>query len=370
VTVAQGSGITTYNFPITILPFSDLAVYLYTYSAPPRPGFIYQNYITYSNQGNQAISGTVTFVKDALLTITSTSASGAVMNANGFIYDFTNLQPHETRFITVNMQVPTIPTVALGQQLTNTCSITLTANDIAPNNNTSSLTQTIVGSYDPNDKAESHGSEVVFADFSADDYLTYTIRFENTGTANAINVKVDDVLDTQLDASSVRTIATSHPYVLKRTGAALSWQFDGIDLPPSVDGDPVTGHGYVVFQVKPKAGFALGDIIPNSANIYFDFNPAIVTNTCTTEFVPFLSNATFALNELKYAPNPVQNKLSISNQFPIEKVSITTTLGQVVLEKNMQSTQAEMDLSSLAPGVYFVKAEVQKQIKTFKIIKE
>lgn len=370
VTVAQGSGTTTYNFPITILPYNDLAVYLYTYSAPPRPGFIYQNYITYTNQGNQAISGTVTFVKDPLLSITSTSVAGVVMNTNGFTYAFANLQPHETRFITVNMQVPTIPTVVLGQQLTNSCSITLPANDIAPNNNTSSLTQTIVGSYDPNDKAESHGSEVVFSDFSADDYLTYTIRFENTGTANAITVKVDDVLDTQLDESSVRTIATSHPYVLKRNGAALSWQFDGIDLPPSVDGDPVTGHGYVVFQVKPKAGFALGDVIPNTANIYFDFNPAIVTNTCTTEFVPFLSNATFALNELKYAPNPVQNKLSISNQFPIEKVSITTTLGQVVLVKNMQSTQAEMDLSALAPGVYFVKAEAQKQIKTFKIVKE
>lgn len=370
VTVANGSGLTTYNFPLTILPFNDLAVFLYSYSAPPRPGFIYQNYLTYTNQGNQAVSGTLTFVKDPLLTIVSTSASGTVMNTSGFTLDFTNLQPHETRYITINMQVPTIPTVVLGQQLTNTCSISLLPNDIAPNNNNSSLTQTVVGSYDPNDKAESHGSEVVFSDFSANDYLTYTIRFENTGTASAINVKVDDVLDTQLDETSVRTIATSHPYVLKRLGSVLSWQFDGIDLPPSVEGDPTTGHGYVVFQVKPKAGFALGDVIPNSANIYFDFNPAIVTNTCTTEFVPFLSNATFALNELKYAPNPVRNQLVISNDLPIEKVSVTTTLGQVVFTQNTQSTQAQIDLSALAPGVYFVKAEAQKQIKTFKIIKE
>ncbi|MFN8275060.1 MAG: T9SS type A sorting domain-containing protein [Flavobacteriaceae bacterium] len=370
VTVANGSGITTYNFPLTVLPFNDLAVYLYTYSAPPRPGFIYQNYLTYTNQGNQTVSGTVTFTKDAALSIVSTSASGAVMNTNGFTFDFTNLQPHETRNITVTMQVPTIPTVALGQQLTNTCSISLLPNDIAPNNNNSSLTQTIIGSYDPNDKAESHGSEIVFSDFSANDYLTYTIRFENTGTASAINVKVDDVLDAQLDETSVRTIATSHPYVLKRLGSALSWQFDGIDLPPSVEGDPTTGHGYVVFQVKPKTGYALGDVIPNSANIYFDFNPAIVTNTCTTEFVPFLSNATFAFNELKYAPNPVRNQLIISNDLPIEKVSVTTTLGQVVFTQNTQSTQAQIDLSALAPGVYFVKAEAQKQIKTFKIIKE
>ncbi|MBS7787856.1 T9SS type A sorting domain-containing protein [Flavobacterium sp. CYK-55] len=373
VTVAQGSGITTYNFPITILPYNDLAVYLYTYSAPPRPGFIYQNYITYTNQGIQAISGTVTFVKDPLLNITGTSAAGVVMNANGFTYDFTNLQPHETRFITVNMQVPTIPTVALGQQLTNTCSITLTPNDIAPNNNTSSLTQIIVGSYDPNDKSESHGSEVVFSDFSADDYLTYTIRFENTGTANAINVKVDDVLDTQLDESSVRTIASSHPYVLKRTGAALSWQFDGIDLPPSVDGDPVTGHGYVVFQVKPKAGFALGDIIPNSANIYFDFNPAIVTNTCTTEFVPFLGVDVFAGGSLEYYPNPTSGMVTFNlknSSSAINTVEVMDILGKTLLSKTVDYREATLDLSSFEKGIYLVKIKANGQEETIKIAKQ
>lgn len=371
VTVAQGSGITPYNFPITVLPYHDLAVYLYNYSAPPRPGFIYQNYLMYTNQGNQAISGTVTFVKDALLTITGTSAAGAVMNANGFTYDFTNLQPHETRFITINMQVPTIPTVALGQLLTNACSITLPANDTAPNNNTASFTQPIVGSYDPNDKAESHGAEVVFANFSANDYLTYTIRFENTGTASAINVKVDDVLDAQLDETSVRTIAASHPYVLKRTGAALSWQFDGIDLPPSVDGDPVTGHGYVVFQVKPKPGFALGDVIPNTAHIYFDFNPAIVTNTCTTEFVPFLGVDAFAGGSLEYYPNPTASTVHFSmKNAVIDTLEITDILGKTLLQKTVQNHDTTVDLSAFKSGVYFAKLSSGAQEKTVKLIRQ
>ncbi len=77
ITVADGSGITTYNFPITVTPYVDSAVQLYNYSTmPPRPGFIYQNYISYTNYGNQPIaSGTVTFVKDPLLTITNIAVS-------------------------------------------------------------------------------------------------------------------------------------------------------------------------------------------------------------------------------------------------------------------------------------------------------
>lgn len=368
ITVPNGSGITTYYFPVTTTPYTDLGIYMYGLN--PRPGFTHVVALYYTNYGVQPIAaGTITFNNIDGQSITNISVPGTVATADGFTYNFSNLGPNETRYIYITLQTPTIPTVALGDLVHFQASIAPATNDIQLSNNQTTLTQTIVGSYDPNEKYETHGGRVVHATFGADDYLTYTITFENTGTANAEFIRITDELDSKLDETSLMMLNASHSYTLNREGSTLTWFFDDIQLPPSVANTNI-GHGFVTFQVKPKAGYALGDVIPNTANIYFDFNPAIVTNTCTTEFVPNLANNTFALDTLKYAPNPVRNQLSISNNTPIEKVSVTTTLGQVVLTKNIQSTQAEIDLSSLAPGVYFVQAEAQKQTKIFKIVKE
>lgn len=368
ITVPNGSGITTYNFPINIIPYTDLAVYLGP-SGGPRPGFSYYNYFTIKNNGNQTItSGTVTFTKDNALAI-STLPLGAIATATGFTYNFTNLFPSETRYVNLFLQVPTIPTVSIGQLVTNTVSVTIPSGDTNVNNNNASLTQDIRGAYDPNDKHENHGGKILHSTFTSNDYLTYTIRFENTGNANAITVRVDDVLDADLDENSIIMVASSHNYVLSRTGSNLSWKFDGIDLPPSVPNTQI-GHGYITFQIKPEAGYAIGDIIPNFANIYFDFNPAIVTDVCNTEFVATLSNQNFAFNNLNYYPNPVKNSLSISNASLIEEIEITSLLGQRILTKKINELQTELNLSELSNGVYFVKVISEGQEKIIRILKE
>jgi uncharacterized repeat protein (TIGR01451 family) len=368
VTVATGSGITTYNFPLTVVPYTNVGVTVCQNGAPPRPGFLYQNVIYIQNNGNQTIaSGTLTFNANTVVTITSISIAGTTAIANGFTYNYTNLLPGQTIPIYVTMQVPTIPTVTLGQQLTNTASIT-PIDDYLLNNN-SSLTQTIVGSYDPNEKSESHGGRIVHSTFTSNDYLSYTIQFENTGTADAINVRVNDVLDAKLDETSIRMIAASHNYVLDRVGNVLNWKFDGINLPPSVPNTQI-GHGSITFEIKPKTGYAVGDIIPNTANIYFDFNPAIVTNTCNTEFVTTLRNDNFAFENFNFYPNPVKNTLTISNASTINNLEITSVLGQKMLSKKVNELHTEINLSSLSNGIYFVKVTSEGQEKTVKIIKE
>jgi uncharacterized repeat protein (TIGR01451 family) len=370
VTVPTGSGITTYNFPVTVTPYQELSVNLMSFNPPPRPGFYYGQYISYTNNSPQTLpSGTVTFTKDGALNINYISQPSATITPTGFTYTFTNLLPYQSGYIFVSMLVPTIPTVALGQLVTNSVAITVPVGDIIPTNNTSSVTQTIVGSYDPNDKTEAHGGEIVRSTFTANDYLTYTIRFENTGTANAINVKVEDFLDAKLEPSSIKMIDASAAYSLERVGNHLTWKFSGIDLPPSI-AETTTGKGYIVFQVKPKSGYAIGDVIPNTASIYFDFNPAIVTEPCLTEFVNALSTDTFALNDLQLYPNPVKNKVSISNSSIIDSVAITSVLGQEILYKSVNDLQTEIDLTSFANGIYFVKVSANKKERIIKIVKE
>ncbi|MFM9988177.1 T9SS type A sorting domain-containing protein [Flavobacterium sp.] len=362
----SGSGVTIYNFPITEIPFTDLAVYVYNYGAPPRPGFTYVNQINYRNSGNQTIpSGTVTFVNNNVVTITNVSQSGTISIANGFTYDFTNLLPGESRYINVTMQVPTIPTVTLGQLLTNSVSTTIPSGDINIANNNSSISQIIVGSYDPNDKVESHGGKIVHSTFSSNDYLTYTIQFENTGTANAENVRVNDILDTKLDETSVKMINASHSYILNRVGNTLNWNFNGIELIPN-------GKGSLTFQIKPKSGYVVGDIIPNTASIFFDFNPAIVTNTFNTEFVSALGISEFENKEFVVYPNPTNGIVVISlknNSNIIDSIIVNDVLGKTIFSRKINSFSSEIDLSNVSKGIYFIKIKSGEQEKVQKIIK-
>lgn len=368
VSIVGNPGVTTYNFPVTAIPYQDVAIHMYN-GTTATPGFPYVNYITYTNNGNQTIpAGTVTLFTDVDFPITSSETITA--NADGFTFNFTNLLPFESRTMSFSMQVPTIPTVALGDIVGTVASISFEEGDTVEGNNFSVVNTTIVGSYDPNDKAESNNGKVVHDFFTQEHYLNYTIRFENTGTANAFTVKVIDVLDNKLDEASIRMIGASHDYTLERIDSELTWTFNNIQLPPSII-NTQTGHGYIAFKVKPKPGYAVGDIIENTADIYFDFNPAIVTNTTSTEFVSLLNITDFVANDLKVYPNPVKDQLNIrSGNAAIETITIIDMLGKTILTKTINGTQTRLDISGFSKGIYIIKATSVLGEKTFKIIKE
>ncbi|MEY3500736.1 MAG: hypothetical protein RL308_2405 [Bacteroidota bacterium] len=360
VTVAAGSGITTYNFPITVIPYNDISIYLNSY-LPPRPGFSYTEYITYRNNGSQTIaSGTLTFIKPAEVTISGVNQTGTVANATGFSYNFTNLLPNENRNFWVKMEVPAIPIVVLGQQLTSSAQVAFTGTDVFPLNNSATKVETVVGSYDPNEKSEAHGGKILFSSFTANDYLTYTINFENTGTANAINVKVVDVLNSKLDETTVKMVDASAAFSLERVGSTLTWKLNGIDLPPSSPNSETIGHGFITFQVKPRSGYAIGDVIPNTANIYFDVNPAIVTNTNTTLFVQFLEVGEFESRDFVFSPNPAVDSVLIelkNKTNHIKQVNIIDQLGRIIQTTSFSShlNSEIINLNALNTGTYFLE---------------
>ncbi|GEP51476.1 hypothetical protein FNO01nite_21480 [Flavobacterium noncentrifugens] len=363
------SGISNYNFAVHASPYTDVSTKIYAYTQP-RPGFRYVNEVLFTNNSPVTLSsGNLLFTKDPLLTITDISAPDAIRTETGFSLSFSDLQPFETRQVRVTCQVPVMPTVNLGDQLTNTVTANLPAGDINTSNNNDSLTMTVIGAYDPNNKMESHGGKILHAAFGADDYLTYTIRFENTGTAHAINVKVEDMLDEKLDPASVKMTATSSNCFLDRVDNKLTWTFAAINLPPSVENTDV-GKGYIAFQVKPKPGFAIGDIIPNTAEIYFDFNPAIVTDICTTEFVSALAAADFDSFGFSSYPNPVQDNWTIfSDKQLIDSVQFYDVSGKIIHSETVKNIKTTIDLSFLSNGLYFAKVISDGKSKTFKLIK-
>jgi hypothetical protein len=163
-------------------------------------------------------------------------------------------------------------------------------------------------------------------------------------------------------------LATSHDVDTKRIGNQLTWHFYNIDLPPT-SSNPSGSHGFVSFKIKPKVGYAIGDIIPNTASIYFDYNPAIVTNTFNTEFVLTLGNASFSSTEFNLYPNPANGFLHISqnNNLSIDTIQLYDITGKTIKSIfNLNNVQTSIDVSTLAKGVYFVEITAENHIKQTK----
>jgi hypothetical protein len=370
ITIPTNSGSQILYFPIIqTQTYNEASISIVPISAP-RPGLTYINKIVYTNNGTGTIAtGTITFVKPTPVTTVTTTQAGTTANATGFTYNYTNLLPNETRSFYVTMTVPAVPIVNANDLLTATASITVPSGDIDLTNNNASNSQIVVNSYDPNDKMESRGDKIVFSSFSPDDYFYYTIRFENTGTANAIDVRITDILNVKIDEATVRMVSASHDYKMNRIGNNLTWMFDNIQLPVSVP-NTLTGKGYVTFKVKLKPGFVAGDIIPNNANIFFDTNPPITTNTFNSKFITLLGLNDFENGAFILYPNPTDSFVTIQLSNSNENISgliIYDLLGKSILNiKNIDSNQKVIDVSNISKGVYLLQVETSEKTKTIK----
>jgi uncharacterized repeat protein (TIGR01451 family) len=369
ISIAVGSGTQFLYFPISNTQhYNDVTISVSPVSAP-KPGFTYINRITYRNYGTAAASGTITFVKPTAITTYTVSQAGITNNATGFFYDFTNLLPNETRTFYVTMTVPLVPVVTINQLLTSTVSVSAPSDDVNMDNNSDSNSQIVVNSAAPNDKMESRGKTIPFDEFTPDDYFLYTIRFQNTGTTNAIDVRVEDLLNAKIDETSVLMVSASHNYTMKRINNQLVWDFKNIYLTPSSLNENGS-RGYVQFKVKLKPGFQAGDIIPNNASIVFDSNPAIVTANFNSKFIVPLIVSDFNANSLVLYPNPATNLVQIDlvgTNEQLKKVVFYDLLGKAV--KTVPAVASEsisIDVSDLSKGVYLVEITSDNNFKATK----
>jgi len=249
-----------------------------------NPGFDSRYQIVYNNVGTTTLSGSVTlFYQDANMTFLTASEPVASQSANAITFDYLNLSPFETRTIDLEFNVSPPPINQNDDILHFTANIDPTVGDETEYDNSFELNQTVVGSYDPNDIRVLEGEEILLED--VDKFLHYIIRFQNTGTASAINIKVTNQIDPNLDWNTFQLQNLSHTgSVLIRNENQVTFTFNNINLPDSTTNEPES-HGYIQFKIKPKPGITIGESMSSSANIYFDFNLPISTNTVTTTVV-------------------------------------------------------------------------------------
>ncbi|AXG73238.1 T9SS C-terminal target domain-containing protein [Flavobacterium arcticum] len=333
---------------------------------PAQPGFNASYKITYRNKGNQTLSGNVllTYDETVLDYVSSTSGVGAATNTFGWSYS--DLQPFETRNInlTLNVNAPTdTPAVNIDDLLMFTANITSATGDENPDDNTFTLAQTVVGSFDPNDITCLEGEAVHVSKIG--DYLHYNINFENTGTAPATFIVVkNEINEEQFDVSTLQLIDASHNVETRITGNKVEFYFGNINL--AANG----GKGNVLYKIKTLNTLQEDDIVMQEANIYFDYNFPIETNEANTTFAVLSNDVLTKDDSVKLYPNPTTDNVTIAANSAITSVQLYDVQGRLLHSRVGNETSIRLDVSAQPSGLYFVKITTDNGSKVEKLVKE
>ncbi|PZR24493.1 MAG: hypothetical protein DI539_00530 [Flavobacterium psychrophilum] len=347
-------------------PFNNLGVNFFTY-ANPRPGFNIIYFLQVKNWANSDadnVTVSLEFDSSRLEFASEDSSFNGVVSGNTITFTVGDVDAFQQMSGGIKFYVKQPPVNIGGETISFNAVLSAVENDIDTTNNTMVYEDVIVNSYDPNDITVHEGAKI--KEDQVNDYLTYTIRFQNTGTAEAINIKLENELDDLLDWETFQPIASSHGYTVKRTDNLLEFEYKDIFLPDSTANEPGS-HGHVTYRIKPKAGFGIGDIVSNTAEIYFDFNEAIVTNTATTEVI----SSTAGLNDNALAiarlyPNPVKDQLYVEVAHgELQSLAVYDINGRLCLS----AISGSIDTNTLNSGIYFVRVTTDAGSANYKIIK-
>lgn len=355
-----------HDLDITILPI-----------APARPGFDAVYRIIYRNKGTTTQFAGVFFTyNDAVLDFVASSIEPNGNNPGSLFWEIPGIKPFEEGVIdiTLNANAATeTPALNIDDILyfeANIQNPIPEAVEQTPLDNTYKLDQIVVGSYDPNDKTCVEGTTITPE--MAGEYVTYMIRFENTGTHAAENVVVQDKIDLEkFEISSLTPLRSSHPFVTRITkDNNVEFIFENIMLPgmPSEE-----RHGYVAFKIKTKATLQLNDTFSNTAAIYFDYNAPVITNEAVTTFAITQSNPDFDFNRyITLYPNPAATvvNLEVRDEIMIESIEVYNIMGQMVLTMPKANNTSAIDVASLVSGTYILKVNSNKGTTNSKFIKK
>lgn len=354
-----------YDFPVHLIPnITDVSVSLAHQRA--RPGFATSATFSVHNLGSTAPLSDVKLLKPAGWNVLQTNPIASNIVGDTIIWQGLSLNLFENKTFQAHLQVP-IPTITpIGSSYTYTAFAFPNINDNYPSNNIRINTDTVSGSFDPNVKEVNIRNLPL--NYDANTQLEYVIHFQNTGTDTAFTILVRDTLSNFLDVPSLQVINTSHSYQLQlREQNIVEVFFPNILLPDSNANEPLS-HGFVQFSVKPKAGLPVNTTISNQADIYFDYNEAVKTNTAqTTITVLGIRNVITDWGKLSISPNPTTELLTIQYDTKREKAELTwfDVYGREIHSQIIQGQgSTSFSLNNFAAGVYLYRLTTKNTLLT------
>ncbi len=326
----------------------------------PRCNQFVNYYITTGNHGTTHPSGTIEMELHSAINYVSATVPPTSVQGNTIIWQFDSLNYFENELIQLTVQMPDFNFG--GDTLTSFVNATiLDGSGIPLSTVNDTLKQVLLCAYDPNDKSVFPIGDGIFGDISPETPdLEYLVRFQNTGNDTAISIVIKDVIDPNLNFLGIVPISSSHPMEITfGNNREISFIFNSILLPDSSTNE-IESHGFVKFKVPLTSNLSEGTIIHNEARIYFDSNPAVVTNTTTNrikeEDPPVLSVFNKDHFLLSASPNPTNGTLKITSGYSsmIEKLDIYSTDGQLLGQYNkIHHPFFVMDLPQ-KNGLYYV----------------
>ena len=304
-----------------------------------------------------ALSGplTVTFAIDPELSYVSASPVPSTIIGSTLTWNLPALGAYGGVDLYITLNVPALPWL-LGTVVTCTADVSNTVPEATLANNTVSMPSIITASYDPNDKQvrTSTGWSNTQYVIGTDTWLDYTIRFQNTGTDTAFTVVVVDTLPVEVAPLSFVPGAASHPYEVGMSGDGIvSFTFNNILLPDSGTNEGAS-HGFVTFRAEPDQPELPGTVISNNAGIYFDFNPAVITN----DAVVVLESSTViqpnGQEQLQVFPNPVREFLYVGGISNTTHAEVFSMDGRLIMASTLTMRDPSINVASLTRGVYLL----------------
>ncbi len=317
--------------------------------------------IHYQNLGSVVLNGTVQFGMDNMFSFVSAIPAVDSINSSSLSWNFSNLIPGESRLIQLVLHSHIVPG---GTTYTNTACIFSPLGDINPLDNCQTETDTVIASFDPNEKhvyPQGTGPSGLIS--YTDSLLCYKIVFQNSGNDTAFYVQVIDTLPEPVDPLTFRLGATFPPASYELSGSGvLRFVFDPANIPDSTT-DEVHSHGYITYFVKLRPNLPLGTEIRNKADIYFDYNPRITTDTTlnTMNHTVSVTSVPDQKDRFTIYPNPasmgvfIRSNITIGND--VLNVRLVSLSGQCSRLFTLQHSGMEIDMKDFPAGVYFLELE-------------
>jgi len=242
-----------------------------------RPNQTTHIWLDADNKGCVPVSGELILILDSLVSYIGGNPVPDSISGDTLRWNYTNLV-HDFIHFKTHVTVTTSPTAISGDLICLNAIINPTIGDVDSINNAKEYCSHVVNSYDPNEKQVFPIGECSSGYIDSSQLITYTIRFQNIGNADALNIFIIDSLDNALDLNTVRVVCNSHAMHTEILPSnVLKFVFNNINLPDSSTNEALS-HGYVVFQVLLDSNSVSGTMIKNNAHIYFDYNEPVNTN--------------------------------------------------------------------------------------------
>jgi uncharacterized repeat protein (TIGR01451 family) len=330
------------------------------------------NWITISNYSINPFSGNINLQFDDSVNFSFNSPQGT-LNGNIATWQIDSLMPFQTLTFSFVTQNPTVAFIANNPNETVDYSLTVSNSNVIYSSNYS---YPLLCSYDPNFKEVNPAGIGEYNHTLVNTPLEYTLHFQNMGNDTAFHVLVTDTLSSILNPETFEYIAASHPLNIARVGNILKFDFPQINLLPKSMNEPLS-QGFVKFRIKTFENLPDYTVLKNTANIYFDFNLAVITNTSLNTLVYELDvsidEPSKLNNQVLVYPNPAHNVLTIDSQNgSIEICIITNAIGQTVYNSANEingNHKIQLNISNLSVGVYFVKVRTSNGSYMVKFIK-